>query len=226
MDYSINQLIILNLLGIIGSIFLFYIVLQAFHTLGSNQHPAKWKKTGAVIFCFLITMSVSLLNNTLLNLLSFSILMPCLGYFFYNRQKSHIIYYLLLCIGILIADCIASVSYSFLLQSGIVYFNQEFYDLVFYVVFIRLLEFIAVTVLSRVFMRKMTGDANLIPFLFTLLFPIFSLFFIYSLIYMLQVYPGSVQLTLFLTNTVLLFGLNLFFSYVFETFLKNNIYFL
>ncbi|MFA9377006.1 MAG: sensor histidine kinase [Lachnotalea sp.] len=220
--YTQNELIIINILAIAGSVFLFYCLLHAFTELGCNQNRSKLKKYVAFSISFVIAIMGAMSGNNLISMLSFSITSVLLGVYFYNNQKSYVIYYAILCVGVFISDSIATIGFQTVLHYQLISFNRNSYYLIVEMLLIRFMEFITIQILTFLLKRKTRATINHLQLFTSLLFPMFSFIFLYSLIYLLQVYPGVIQRSLFLFNTILLLVLNIYFTYIFGNLLKSN----
>lgn len=220
--YTQNEIILINLFALFGSIFLFYNMFHAYKELGCNQNRLKWQKYTAIILSFIIVVTFSASGNSLISMITFAIFMMLLGYLFYNNQKYYQIYYSILCIGVFITDCIVVMGCQMLFLHHIIYFSRNAYYIIFNDIVIRFMEFITIQLITFVLKRKSKGSISGIQLVTSTIFPIFSLVFLYTLIYLIQIYAGPTQIVLLLINTVLLFVLNIYFTNIFGAILKNN----
>lgn len=220
--YTTTELVIINVLGLVGSAFLFYAMIHAFSQISEDYFLQLYKRAFIILFFFLLTVGISCFHNSFLNLISFFICMPLMGILLFGANRIHFIYYVILSFILLLCDCLVSLLSSLYLPS-MIYFSNPIYYTIFYIILIRMMEFLFIKVTTHFLLqKKRTTSLSRIQFFSTLLFPIFSILFLYTLLYFLQFYTGRVQISLFLINVCILFGLNIYFSYAFESLLKNN----
>lgn len=209
-------------MAIAGSVLIIYILLHSMKEMGCNREKSKWTEYGVLTLYTLMAIIISGLGIPFLNVAVVIVAIPIIGYLLYNSEKSYVIQYCILCIGVFIADFLAFVIFQFLVSMEYLEFNDIFYYQIFNSLFVRFIECIVVRSLAAVMKRKQQGQLTMGQFISSFILPVFSIVSLYSMLYLLQVYAGPVQMSLFAFNAILILGLNIYFTYLFEAIAKKN----
>lgn len=217
-----NEYIIYLFLPVIGSFFILYSIFYCMEQVGTEVAIGKVKKQLIVWAYLCIAVGVSFLGNGLLNLL-FMLVIPILGHMLYNRRRDYLLYYLSFIVTLYLTDILAAVGLSLLFQNQIIYFsNQESYAIV-QILGIRFIEYALLRLLTSLIRRKQQDRITRRQLVLSLLLPIFSIFNMFSMMLLLDVFPTGEHQLLFVLNIVLLILLNLYLTRIIDTMSRNNL---
>lgn len=222
MEISQQETILFEITSILLSIFILIHLGQALERLGTNRNNSIFaRRMGFTIFILLSFIS-GFIGNQILNLMVLFIAFPLIGYLFYNREKGYILRYIVLVLAIIITEFLVTLITNYLLLLIGNPYSHMIYLQLLHLITMRLCEVIVLKMILWIMNRTKAGYLTILQFISSLLFPAFSIFFVYSLLYLLQLYTGVWQLRLFLLNVLLILGLNFYFSWVFNAITRNN----
>lgn len=199
----------------LGSLFLFYTLIDAIIKMGCNIRGKRKQRFIAFFLYTVAVMAVFLVLPaewvSLFSFLSLAVGLPLLGHLFCNYKRIYLVYYVGLTVGAFFLDIVLSVLFQLLVQAEIIYFFQtEFYSLV-YIVSSKLITFLMAKGYVRLVSQKEQMEISRKQYYSSLLLPLASIVFIYTLLYLLQIYMDESSMWMFLVNVILLLGLNIYY---------------
>lgn len=220
MDNSVTILgqIILLLLG-------FFSTFVIFNFMSKFEREVYRKKSFYVIGYILYTFGVFIiknLDNGVVNLIVTAVFTAFMGHFLYNRKRIFLLYYSIFIIFIAVTQIIASFLFNLICYK----FNINFYSLDTALITISVIINIVVLGMSRLFItfysKKKISRLTLVQFINFLILPIFSMFYITTLMMYVQVYLSPQDIILLIVNIVSILALNIFITNIFESISRNN----
>lgn len=215
MSSPIWNVVSMVVIPIVGSIFLFYTVIDGLIKMGCNISISKKKRF--LVFAFYVVIALLIIVFTPMqwqvpaNLLVVVIGLTIMGHFFCNNKRSYIIYYLGLTVAVIILDLLLIWIYNLLVIYGVLYFvYQDFYHL-FYILVSKLITFIMVKIYTMLVRKRESEEINRGEYFSGLILPVSTILFSYSLIYYMQIYIEENGALLFLVNVIFLLVLNIYY---------------
>lgn len=158
----------------------------------------------------------------LLNLIITIIATSIIGYFLYNNKKIYILYYSMYIVSLAIFQVIIIFIFSIITLK----FNINFYSLdIFFITNSIIVQFVNLGV-SRLFIicykKKKIRKITIMQYLNFLVLPVFSIFYITTLMMYIQIYLSIEDMILLIVNIVSIIILNIFITNIFESISKNN----
>lgn len=203
------------IIPLLGSLFIFYTLIDAMVKMGCNIRGKKKQRIVAFTLYTLAALAVFLLLPqgwvSSFSFLSLVVGLPVLGHFYCNSQRIYVVYYVGLTAGAFFLDLVLTILFQLLVQAGIIYFFQtEFYNLV-YIVSSRLITFLMAKGYVLMVRKKEQKEISRKQYYSSLLLPLTSIVFIYTLLYLLQIYMTESSMWMFLANVALILGLNIYY---------------
>lgn len=202
---------------IAGSLFLCYVISDALIRMGCDRGLAVWKRNLifavytvlAVGFLFLVPPKFSIPANLLVIVAGY----PALAHFICNGSRTHLIYYLGLTTAGIAADLLVSLGCTVLLAGDILFFLQPQFYIFFYVLVSRLVTLLLARIYVALVRRREGGEITGRQYAASLLLPVCSVLFIYSLLYFMQIYTNGTGVALFALNVCLILFLNIWYPF-------------
>ncbi|MDU4860087.1 MAG: GHKL domain-containing protein [Terrisporobacter othiniensis] len=219
---SYIDLIAYLILPIIGSVFIVYACFDFMKKVDRNIYR---KKIG-YIFAFVlfnIALSCSALSGSILvNMITFLSGILIIGHFLYNDSKLYLLYYCIFALCFLFVDLLVSFFISFVISYGGFHFSSLAYLQITVVFLIRIIEYVYIKLFTNFINRREAKIISKIQSFTFLVIPLFSVIYIMTLVYLLQLYAGFVESVLLVANVVLILILNIYVTHIFDTVSKNN----
>lgn len=214
--------ILIDVLSFTLSVFIIWQLFHSMKVLGTTHNHRKWREIGGISLYFVLSCVLLFVENPIMNVILLVVVAPLIGTYLYNHSKEYLIRYVILCISILLTEFIATVLVQLLIFGEWIYFNNPFFYQILAIITIRSSEYLILRLVVRVMRWKEQGGMKVSQLLASLLLPVFSIVFLYSLLYLLQIYSGETQVIVFMVNLCLLLAVNIYFSWLLETITKNN----
>ncbi len=208
---------------LLGSVFLMVVIFKCIEQIGvrdGTTNIGKWR-TPVVASYIVISVAISLLGNGILNLIML-LFIPLIGNRFYNRERQQLFYYFLFVIIVFLTDIVCLLGLSYLLNSGILSYNNPHIITLITIVALRFTEYAMLKLCTAAILRRKAGTISGRQLLSAFILPIFSIVNLFTLMYFLDIYIAEDRIILLMVNLLLLLGLNFYFSHAFEAISRNN----
>jgi sensor histidine kinase YesM len=174
-----------------------------------------------VSFTFIIYIS-KLFTGNLLNITITVTATALLGHFLYNNKKIYILYYSIFIVILAIFQFLVS----FFFQLICFYLNINFYNFDIFAITVSIITQFANLSASRLFIlcfkKKEINKITALQYLNFLVLPLFSIFYITTLMMYIQTYLALEDIVLLLLNIMSIMVLNIFITNIFQSISKNN----
>lgn len=203
------------IIPVLGSVFLFYTLADAIIKMGCNLKVKKKQRIPAfVIYSAAALLVILCFPPEWTSMISFLTLvagLPVMGHIFCNSGRIYVVYYVGLTMAAFVLDILLSVFYQYMIQAGMIYFIQaEFYNLV-YIAGSKLITFMLAKGYVYLVRKKESQEISRKQYYASLLLPLTSIIYVYTLLYFMQVYLAESSVWLFLVNIVMIMGLNIYY---------------
>lgn len=210
--------IITFLLGLFST----YIIFDFMSRLGRILYYKKYFYViGYIVFTLIIFVS-KMFCGELLNLFITLAATAAAGYFLYNNKKIYIFYYSMYIVFLAVFQIIVACLFQFICLK----FNINFYTNDILVLTASTVMQFANLSASRLFIifykKKKIERITPIQYLNFLVLPVFSIFYITTLMMYIQVYLSMEDIILLLANVASIIVLNIFITNIFGSISKNN----
>lgn len=215
-----------NLLGIMNCLLAFfstYIIFDFMSKFGRTIYAKKYLYICSYfIFTFVLIIVSIFFQHALINVLISLIGTVLIGHFLYNNNKIYILYYSLLIVTITAFQVVVSFIFSFISAIGII----NFYTIDSYIFANSIVIQFANLSSARLFLSKYKNKEitklTKVQFFNFLLLPIFSIFYIITLMMYADTFVTTEDILLFTINIASIIGLNIFITNIFQSISKNN----
>lgn len=170
------------------------------------------------IVLLLAAMSGSFIINTIIFMSGILLI----GHFLYNESKLYLIYYCIFALCFLFVDLLVSHFISFVITYGNFYFSSLVYLQITVIFLIRIVEYVYIKLFTSFINRREAKVINKLQSFTFLVIPLFSIIYILTLVYLLQLYAGFEESILLVVNIVLVLILNIYVTHIFDAISKNN----
>lgn len=220
MDNSVSILgqIILVLLG-------FFSTFIIFNFMSKFEREVHQKKYLYVIAYILFTFIMFIIKNFVdgvMNLIITAALTAIIGHFLYNRKRIFIMYYSIFIIFLAVTQIVASFLFNFVCFK----LSINFYSMDTALITLSIVMQITILGMSRLFIvfysKKKISRLTPIQFVNFLMLPVFSIFYITTLMMYVQVYLSAQDIVLLIANIASILALNIFITNIFESISRNN----
>lgn len=210
------------ILPLLGSAFLIYSMIDSAVRLGGKRTNSRKRRIVIYIVYGVFATAVSILQSPLLNLLCLAVLFPIMCHFLLNDKKSFFLYYIGISITVLLLDVLISTVFQLLVYCGLLYFKDNLYFVLLYVPISKVVTYLMLRIYVNWIQLKLNNDISMRHYIVNLIVPIFSVVFIYTLVYFAQIYMDRTGVLLFALNTLFLLGFNIYFPKMIEITQRNN----
>ena len=170
----------------------------------------------------LASVSFSALGSTWVNLFFAMVLFPVVARWLFRASRTALVLYVILSAAVFLADAIVISCVQYLLAAGILYLNAVELGYILQVFCARMVEFMVILLVSLAAERRTGGHVALRQVFLSVLLPVFSLFNLYAMVYLLQIFFTLEGMALLLLDLVMLIGLNIYFCLLADTMGKNR----
>ncbi len=216
-----TDILIYTILPLLGSIFIEYFIFYSMKRIGTNINVGSFKKNMIVAGYIILSVSFSLLGNGLINLLIL-MLIPVIGHFLYNNLRLYIVYYTGFIIALYLTDILSIILMQLLFQNNFIYFIQKQIYYMTLIITIRFIEFLVLKILVAVIRKKHHVQITIRQMVSSFIMPVFSIINLLSMMFFIQIYVSEEFIILLEVNIAMLFGLNIYFTSVFDIIANNN----
>ena len=214
------ETLIYLVLPCVGSVFLLAAMFYGAYRIGGRPRVS----TGSKLFCgtfILINTAFSLLGNTWVNL-AFMLLFPFAARRMFGMPKIHYLHCFILSVAVWLTDILMPLVFLMFMESRVLSLNLPELEYILLVVFTRMAEFMVILLVVMASGRKQGRQITLRQIVLSVLLPLYSVFHMYCLVYLMQIYMNREMVILFLVNLTLLIGLNIYFCVLVDLMSENH----
>ncbi len=175
---------------------------------------------GIITVYILVCVACSLLGNTWVNM-AFLFLFPLAAWQAFGTPKIYCLYYLILSVAVWLTDVAGVVGLQIAMAEGILYLNSPELRYILIVVVTRTVEFMVILLVALAAGRKAGRHITMRQVTISVLLPLYSLFNMYCLLYLMQICFTREMVFLFGLNLLLLIGLNIYFCVLVDVMSEN-----
>lgn len=176
---------------------------------------------GIISAYILVCVAFSSLGNTWVNLF-FQFLFPLVAWRAYGTPKIYCLYYLILSVAVWLTDVAAVLTYQVLVAEGALYLNAPQLQYILLVAATRMAEFMVILLVSMAVGRRAGRHITVRQVALSVLLPLYSVFNMYCMLYLVQIFPTKEMLVLLGINLLLLIGLNIYFCVLVDVMSENH----
>lgn len=217
------EVMIYLVLPCVGSIFLMGAMFYGAYRIAGR--PAAGNPGGirwAAAFAYIIgSVLLSLLGNTWVNLSSM-LLFPFTAVWVFKMSRTYLAPYFILAAAVFLTDAAAGIGYQYLWMRGILYLNSQMLSYSLLVAASRMLEFMVILLIAMAAGKRAGREITARQIILSVFLPLFSIFNMYTNVYMMQIYLVDETVMLFVVNLILLIGLNIYFCVLIDIMGENR----
>lgn len=176
---------------------------------------------GIISAYILVCVAFSSLGNTWVNLF-FQFLFPLVAWRAYGTPKIYCLYYLILSVAVWLTDVAAVLMFQVLVAEGALYLNAPQLQYILLVAATRMAEFMVILLVSMAVGRRAGRHITVRQVALSVLLPLYSVFNMYCMLYLVQIFPTKEMLVLLGINLLLLIGLNIYFCVLVDVMSENH----
>ena len=176
---------------------------------------------GIISAYILVCVAFSSLGNTWVNLF-FQFLFPLVAWRAYGTPKIYCLYYLILSVAVWLTDVAAVLTYQVLVAEGALDLNAPQLQYILLVAATRMAEFMVILLVSMAVGRRAGRHITVRQVALSVLLPLYSVFNMYCMLYLVQIFPTKEMLVLLGINLLLLIGLNIYFCVLVDVMSENH----
>ena len=214
------EILVYMVLPCLGSIFLvgamFY---GAYRIAGQPKlNAVSW---GLMAAYTVVSVAFSLMGSLWVNL-AFGILFPFAARWILKASRACLVPYFILSAAVFLTDAAVAMGFSLLVTSGVLFLNSKDLLYILLVVSDRMIEFMVICLIAMAAGKRAGGHVTVRQVLLSVLLPLFSVFYMYSMVYLMQIYMVEEAVLLLLANLILLIGMNLYFCVLVDVMSENH----
>lgn len=214
------EILVYMVLPCLGSIFLvgamFY---GAYRIAGQPKlNAVSW---GLMAAYTVVSVAFSLMGSLWVNL-AFGILFPFAAIWILKASRACLVPYFILSAAVFLTDAAVAMGFSLLVTSGVLFLNFKDLLYILLVVSDRMIEFMLICLIAMAAGKRAGGHVTVRQVLLSVLLPLFSVFHMYSMVYLMQIYMVEEAVLLLLANLILLIGMNLYFCVLVDVMSENH----
>lgn len=170
----------------------------------------------------IVLLLAAISGSFIINTIIFMSGILLIGHFLYNDSKLYLLYYCIFALCFLFVDLLVSHFISFVITYGNFYFSSLAYLQITVIFLIRIVEYVYIKLFTSFINRREAKVINKLQSFTFLVIPLFSIIYILTLVYLLQLYAGFEESILLVVNIVLVLILNIYVTHIFDAISKNN----
>lgn len=210
------------ILPIIGSMFIVYACFDFMKKVNRNIYRSKIIYVMAFVLLNVFLLLAVFSGSMIINIVTFLVGILLIGHFLYNDSKLYLLYYCLFAICLLFVDLLVGWLLSLAITYGGFYFSSLAYLQITVIFLVRIIEYIYIKLFTNFINRREAKVINRLQSFTFLVIPLFSVIYIHTLVYLLQLYVGLEESILLVVNIVLVLILNIYVTHIFDAVSKNN----
>ena len=201
---------------VLGSAFLIFIMVDSAMRLGLNRLVEKKMRIVSFSIFGALVIGLAMFQNPIINAVALVVIFPVLCHVLCNSKKIYFLFYIGISIVTLLIDFSLSCLAQVLIYNGILYFKDVMYYVLLYVPVSKIVTFVFLRLYVALIRKRHHEDISTRHYLANMILPVFSVVFIYSLVYYAQIYIDLFGVGLLLGNMIILLALNLYYPKMIE----------
>ncbi len=214
------EILVYLILPCVGSIFLVGAMFYGAYRI-AGQPKLSGRVWGLMAAYTAVNVACSLFGSTWLNL-AFGVLFPFAAMWILKTSKSCLVPYFILSAAVFLTDVVVITGYEMLLVSGILFLNSQELLYILLVVSDRMIEFMVICLIAMIAGKRTGRHITVRQVALSILLPLFSVFHMYCMIYLMQIYMVEGSVFLLLANLLMLIGLNIYFCVLVDVMSENH----
>lgn len=214
------EILIYLVLPCVGSIFLIGAMFYGAYRIAGQSGISRRALVIAIAYT-LISVAFSMRGNTWVNLV-FMLLFPFVAWWIFGTPQIHYIYYFILSVAVWLTDIVMVLGFQMLAMFGILRLNSPALEYALIVAVTRMAEFVVILLVAMAAGRKAGRHVTVRQVALSVLLPLYSVFNIYCMLYLMQIYATPEMVLLFGANLLLLIGLNIYFCVLVDIMSENH----
>ncbi len=208
------------LLPCVGSIFLVGSMFYGAYRIAAPTSRFSVNSFFLVSGFIIVNVACSMFGNTWLNLL-FILLFPIAAWKIYKVPAIFLIPYSILSVAVFLTDAVGVLVFQTLWIMRIIYLNSMELVYILQIVVIRVIEFMVVMLVTMAAGKKAGRHIRTRQVVISVLVPLYSIFNMYCMLYLMQIYMIKESVALFVLNVIFLIGLNIYFCVLVDIMSEN-----
>lgn len=213
------EILVYLILPCVGSIFLVGSMFYGAYRIAGQPKLSRgaW---GLMAAYAAVNVACSLLGNTWINL-AFGVLFPFAAMWILKASKSCLVPYFILSVAVFLTDVAVVTGYEMLVVHRILFLNSTELLYILLIVLDRMMEFMVICLIAMIAGKRTGRHITVRQVILSILLPLFSVFNMYCMVYLMQIYMVESSVFLLLIN-LLLIGLNLYFCVLVDVMSENH----
>lgn len=214
------EILIYLVLPCAGSIFLIGAMFYGAYRIAGQ--PSVSRLSMALMAAYIAgSVGFSLLGNTWVNLF-FMMLFPFAAWWIFGTPKIHYLYYFILSVAVFLTDMVTTLLFQVLFLYGVLHLNSQELTYTLVVTVTRMAEFMVILLVVMAAGRKAGRHITIRQVVLSVLLPLYSVFNMYCMVYLMQIYMTQGMVILFMLNLLLLIALNIYFCVLVDVMSENH----
>lgn len=214
------EILVYLILPCVGSIFLISSMFYGAYRI-AGQPKLSGGAWGLMAAYTAVAVACSLLGSTWVNL-AFGILFPFAAMWILKASKSCLVPYFILVVAVFLTDVVVVTGYEMLIVRGILFLNSTELLYILLMVLDRMMEFMVICLIAVLAGKRTGRHITVRQVVLSILLPLFSIFNMYCMVYLMQIYMVDGSVILLLINLLLLIGLNIYFCVLVDVMSENH----
>lgn len=169
----------------------------------------------------LLAVGFSFLGNTWINLF-FSCLFPFAAGLAFRTARRCLASDFILASAVFLTDVVVLMVYEMLWASGLLFLNSSQLAYILLLAASRMAEFMVILLVAAAVGKRAGRQVTVRGMVWSVLLPMFSLFNMYCMVYLMQIYFTKTMMFLFIVNLLFLIGLNVYFCVLIDIMDENR----
>ena len=204
----------------VGSIFLLGAMFYGAYKIAGQPGASRRSLAGVGLY-ILVNVAFSLLGNTWVNLV-FMLLFPLAAWKAFGTSKIHFIHFIILSVAVWLTDVVLVLGVQVLMLYGVLRLNSPALEYILIVAATRMAEFMVILLVTMAAGRKAGRHITFRQVALSVLLPLYSVFNMFCMVYLMQIYMTPEMVMLFGVNLLLLIGVNIYFCVLVDVMSENH----
>ncbi len=204
----------------VGSIFLLGAMFYGAYRIAGQPGASRRSLAGVGLY-ILVNVAFSLLGNTWVNLV-FMLLFPLAAWKAFGTSKIHFIHFIILSVAVWLTDVGLGLGVQVLMLYGVLRLNSPALEYILIVAATRMAEFMVILLVTMAAGRKAGRHITFRQVALSVLLPLYSVFNMFCMVYLMQIYMTPEMVMLFGVNLLLLIGVNIYFCVLVDVMSENH----
>ena len=204
----------------VGSIFLLGAMFYGAYRIAGQPGASRRSLAGVGLY-ILVNVAFSLLGNTWVNLV-FMLLFPLAAWKAFGTSKIHFIHFIILSGAVWLTDVVLVLGVQVLMLYGVLRLNSPALEYILIVAATRMAEFMVILLVTMAAGRKAGRHITFRQVALSVLLPLYSVFNMFCMVYLMQIYMTPEMVMLFGVNLLLLIGVNIYFCVLVDVMSENH----